>query len=250
MIPYDNTTFDSCTDDTENDNLFIKARCNSSAFINNNTYVGLNVPYTNLQQELNLTPDKLVYGNTILGVEGTAVNTSDATAVANNIEEGITAYGTKGKLTGTIQTGNANIIINNITEPNYYFLNDFNAFFNGYQGVSSKGYIITKSQINSLIPEGRKFTIIAQFNKTNEQQYGYKTCYICVYPENATRCYLSGDSTNGYGIRCYEDNSRINFDLYTTNTYDTSTTLDKWLSTLTADSFTQSSVSNVSIRKE
>lgn len=133
MGPYNNTTFDSCTDDIENDNLFIKAQCNSSAFINNNTYVSIDVPYTNLQQELNLTPDKLVYGNTILGVKGTAVNTSDATAVANNIEEGITAYGTSGKLTGTIQTGDANIIINNITEPNYYFLNRFEGFHQNIQ---------------------------------------------------------------------------------------------------------------------
>lgn len=118
-----------------------------------------------------------------------------------------------------------------------------------FNGISSFGYILNKSQISSLIPEGRKFTIIARFNKTNEQQYGYKNCYICVYPETATRCALTGDIANGYGIRCYEDNSRINFDLYTASTYDTSTTLDKWLSTLTTDSFTQSSVSNISIRK-
>lgn len=118
-----------------------------------------------------------------------------------------------------------------------------------FNGISSFGYILNKSQISSLIPEGRKFTIIAHFNKTNEQQYGYKNCYICVYPETATRCALTGDSTNGYGIRCYEGDSRIDFDLYTANTYNTSTTLDEWLSTLTADSFTQSSVSNISIRK-
>lgn len=133
MIPYDNTTFDSCTDDTENDNLFIKARCNSSAFINNNTYIALNVPYTDLQQELGLTSDKLVYGNTILGVEGTAVNTSDATAVANNIEQGIIAYEANGKLTGSLQSGDANIIVDTITTPDYYFLNDFNGFESYFQ---------------------------------------------------------------------------------------------------------------------
>lgn len=133
MNPYTSTTFDSCIDDTENDNLFIKARCNSAAFINNNTYVGLNVPYTNLQQELNLTPDKLVYGNTILGVEGTAVNTSDATAIANNIEQGIIAYGANGKLTGSLQSGDANIIVDTITTPDYYFLNDFNGFESYFQ---------------------------------------------------------------------------------------------------------------------
>lgn len=116
-----------------------------------------------------------------------------------------------------------------------------------FNGISSFGYILNKSQINSLIPEGRKFTILVHFSTITGQQYGYKTCYICVYPENATRCYLSGDSVNGYNIRCYEDNSIINFDLYTANIYDNSTTLDKWLSTLTADSFTQSSVSTRSI---
>lgn len=190
-----------------------------------------------------------MYGNNILGVEGTAVNTSDATAVSDNIEQNIIAYGAKGKITGTLQSGNANIIVDTLTNPEYYFLNEFSNYSYQY-GVSSFGYILNKSQINSLIPEGRKFTIIAVFSKANEQQYGYKYCYICVYPENANRCILSGDSTNGWSIRCYtSENSQVNFDLYTANTYNTSTTLDEWLSTLTSDSFTQSNVSSKSIRK-
>ena len=120
-----------------------------------------------------------------------------------------------------------------------------------FNGISSFGYILNKSQISSLIPEGRKFTIIARFNKINEQQYGYKDCYICVYPENATRCSLTGDSVNGWSIRCYNsENEQINFDLYTANTYNTSTTLDEWLLTLIADSFTQSSVSNMGIQRQ
>lgn len=133
MNPYANTTFDSCIDEAQNDSMYIKVRCISSAFINNNTYIALNVPYTNLQQELGLTSDKLVYGNTILGVEGTAINTSDATAVANNIEQGIIAYGANGKLTGSLQSGDANIIVDTITTPDYYFLNDFNGFQNNIQ---------------------------------------------------------------------------------------------------------------------
>lgn len=133
MNPYTNTAFDSCIDEAQNNSIFMKMRCNSSAFIDNNTYIALNVPYTNLQQELGLTPDKLVYGNTILGVEGTAVNTSDATAVANNIEQGIIAYGANGKLTGSLQSGDANIIVDTITTPDYYFLNDFNGFEGYFQ---------------------------------------------------------------------------------------------------------------------
>lgn len=55
-------------------------------------------------QGLNLTPDKLVKGNTILGVEGTAesgIDTSDADATAHDIIESKTAYVNGEKITGT-----------------------------------------------------------------------------------------------------------------------------------------------------
>lgn len=133
MVPYTNLDIDSVQDDKDSSSVFIKSRCNSNAFIDTNSYIGMNVPYADLSTELDLTADKIVYGNNILGVEGTAVNTSDATAVANNIEQGIIAYGANGKLTGSLQSGDANIIVDTITTPDYYFLNDFNGYQNNIQ---------------------------------------------------------------------------------------------------------------------
>lgn len=68
----------------------------------------LNVPYSAVANAIGLTGDKIVSGNTILGVAGTAqtgVDTSDATATAADILSGKTAYVNGVKLTGTAATG-------------------------------------------------------------------------------------------------------------------------------------------------
>lgn len=55
----------------------------------------------------NITPDKIVQGNTIFGIVGTAstggLDTSDATVLANDICMGKTAYARGEKITGNIQ---------------------------------------------------------------------------------------------------------------------------------------------------
>ena len=54
---------------------------------------------------IGLTPEKILIGNTILGVEGTAstgIDTSDATATTKDIASGKTAYVNGQKVTGTI----------------------------------------------------------------------------------------------------------------------------------------------------
>ena len=59
---------------------------------------------------IGLTPDKIVSGNTILGIEGTAsgesLDTSDATATTNDIAKGKTAYVNGEKIEGTVRTVN------------------------------------------------------------------------------------------------------------------------------------------------
>ena len=57
-----------------------------------------------LASAINLTSDKLKQGETILGVEGTleSLDTSDATAIAENIIQGQTAYVNGEKITGTM----------------------------------------------------------------------------------------------------------------------------------------------------
>lgn len=122
-------------------------------------------------------------------------------------------------------------------------------FIKIFNGISSYGYILNKSQISTLIPEGRKFTIIAQYNKTSTSTTGYKSCHLLVYPENATKCRLSGDVANGYYIYCNDDNGSIDFDVFTASNYNTTTMLDEWLPTLSIDDFTQSTKSSFAINR-
>lgn len=64
------------------------------------------MPYDELTSLLNITPDKIVAGNTILGVEGivsdNGIDTSDATATESDIVVGKTAYANGEKLEGSV----------------------------------------------------------------------------------------------------------------------------------------------------
>ena len=69
-------------------------------------HIGVNVPNTEIASYGGITPEKIVQGNTIFGVEGTATaggtDTSDATATANDIVKDKTAYVNGEKITGVI----------------------------------------------------------------------------------------------------------------------------------------------------
>lgn len=72
--------------------------------INNDTKFNILSSY--LAECINLTAAKLVKGNTVLGITGTAdtgTNTSDATATATEIASGYTAYVKGSKITGTAE---------------------------------------------------------------------------------------------------------------------------------------------------
>ena len=63
--------------------------------------------YNTVATAIGLTTDKIVKGNTILGIEGSAesgVDTSDATATENDITQNKTAYVNGTKITGAIDT--------------------------------------------------------------------------------------------------------------------------------------------------
>ena len=69
------------------------------------TKYSIQQPYANVANAINLTSDKIVEGNTVLGIAGTATsgtNTSDATAAASDIMLGKTAYVKGQKVTGTV----------------------------------------------------------------------------------------------------------------------------------------------------
>ena len=87
-----------------------------------------------------LTPEKIVSGNTILGVEGTAttgIDTSDANATINDIAVGKTAYVNGEKIigsvdvnltgTGTIFENESQINVNDLTYVKFVFLESGNS---------------------------------------------------------------------------------------------------------------------------
>ena len=74
------------------------------------------IGYSSLASTIGLTAEKLVRGNTILGIEGTQAlgyDTSDATAVAGDIVSGKTAY-----INGGVVTGTLTAVTGNLTVPN------------------------------------------------------------------------------------------------------------------------------------
>ena len=74
-------------------------------FKGNNKLI-LSAGYEKVAEVIGLTPEKLVAGNTIIGVEGTAtsLDTSDANATAEDIAEDKTAYVKGQKITGSVMT--------------------------------------------------------------------------------------------------------------------------------------------------
>lgn len=71
--------------------------------------VYMSVPYSVLANNIGLAAEKIVSGNTILGIEGTVTqgtDTSDATATSDDIIEGKTAYINGGKVIGTMEPSN------------------------------------------------------------------------------------------------------------------------------------------------
>ena len=82
----------------------------SKQFENDITYragagLTLNVAYNEIATTAKLTPEKLVQGETVLGVTGTTIplsSTLDATATINDISQGKTAYVNGVKITGTL----------------------------------------------------------------------------------------------------------------------------------------------------
>ena len=70
------------------------------------TNIELNAEFAGVANVIGLTAEKLVKGNTILGVEGTAetggIDTSDATATAEDISLNKTAYANGQKITGSL----------------------------------------------------------------------------------------------------------------------------------------------------
>lgn len=99
------------TNDGENNRIQIRTINSTKQTLDSNLNMEFNGEYGDVANAVGLTPEKLVKGNTILGVEGTAstgLDTSDATATANDIISGKTAYVDGTKITGTLTTNLSN----------------------------------------------------------------------------------------------------------------------------------------------
>lgn len=93
-------------DDTENSQLTFTTINTLKQTLDNNLTMQFSANYTDVCNTIGLTSDKLLVGNTILGVEGTG--TADATATADDMAQGKTAYVNGQKVTGNVyqhQTG-------------------------------------------------------------------------------------------------------------------------------------------------
>lgn len=85
--------------------LEFKGRFNTSCILDERCVLVMDEEGMHVADAIGLTGDKIVSGNTILGVEGTAesgIDTSDATATPDDIISGKTAYVNGEKVEGTI----------------------------------------------------------------------------------------------------------------------------------------------------
>lgn len=110
-------------------------------FRGNSSYT-LTAPQDAVAEAIDLTADKLVKGNIVLGIEGTTevMNTSDATAYSSDIAKGKTAYIKTGITTGTLEEITDVYDAGNSTE---YSLNDSYKWLAMY-GEQIKDYIFRK----------------------------------------------------------------------------------------------------------
>lgn len=79
-----------------------------------NSIIEFELNTTDVGEALGITPEKIVKGNTICQIDGTAelgIDTSDATATANDILEGKTAYVNGEKITGVLVIKDYNVKI-------------------------------------------------------------------------------------------------------------------------------------------
>ena len=94
-------------DNTEDSELEFTTINTAKQILDSNLNMKFSSSYSDIVTAIGLTADKLISGNTILGIEGmatTGINTSDATATPDDIVVNKTAYANGQKITGTIPT--------------------------------------------------------------------------------------------------------------------------------------------------
>lgn len=125
-------------DDTENSQLTFTTINTLKQTLDSNLTMQFSANYTDVCSTIGLTSDKLLVGNTILGVEGTG--TADATATSFDIAPNKTAYVNGEKITGNMhEYENMSTTASEVTlnEPNSYVVGkNTAALFSGYINTS------------------------------------------------------------------------------------------------------------------
>lgn len=139
------------------DKIGIKNPKPNGLIIRNGAFPTTRIDYSVMANAIGLDASKLVAGNTILGVTGDAanVNTSDANATADNIENGKTAY------------VNGQKIVGNITVNSSYGQSDAIVTVDDYFNLSVKTFakqiLLTNSSIKL---SATKYNVINQIGLT------------------------------------------------------------------------------------
>lgn len=105
------------TNDTENNRIQIHTINTTKQILDSNLNMEFNGEYADVADAIGLTANKIKAGETILGVTGTmqaGIDTSDATATANDIVQNKTAYVNGEKITGAISEVKENASIGGI----------------------------------------------------------------------------------------------------------------------------------------
>ena len=98
-------TYDAVTADETNKKLKVSKQFTNDKVYRAGSGISVDVAYNEIVTTTKLTPEKLVQGETVLGVTGTTIplsSTLDATATINDISQGKTAYVNGVKITGTL----------------------------------------------------------------------------------------------------------------------------------------------------
>lgn len=183
-----------------------------------------------------ITPEKIVTGNTIYGVSGTATpgeDMSDSTATASDIANGKIAYNKYGRVVGTVANGSTLLQGTDTLNSSQYLLT-------AQGNLSSRGtplYILNKSQIDTSVLENHNFTIIFYNNRYFTDKYYLR---VIVYPDSGVQyLYRSG---NTYTIYSYVNSSAASITIYTAelSSFDS-------ISSVTWEDFTSSTGTSVAI---
>lgn len=132
----------------------ILSKYNNNMLFQNGSFVTTKPTYQELAEAINLTPDKIVKGETVLAIEGSyeGIDTSDATATADEIVKGKTAYVNGEKVTGTflLSSGTTRIVYGDKVELVDGLTVRFRMDFDKIEGFQKGSYLMLQADIDSL----------------------------------------------------------------------------------------------------